>query len=68
MPRIHLPAPEELDAEQRAVYDRIVTGPRGRIQGPLRAALYNAELADRWQALISRLPEVDRAIQQALLT
>jgi len=51
MPRIHLPAPEELDAEQRAVYDRIVTGPRGRIQGPLRAALYNAELADRWQAL-----------------
>lgn len=24
--------------------------------------------ADRWQALISRLPEVDRAIQQALLT
>jgi 4-carboxymuconolactone decarboxylase len=28
-----------------------VSGPRGRIQGPLRAVLHNAELADRWQAL-----------------
>lgn len=40
-----------MSAEQRAVYDRIVSGPRGKIQGPLRAALHNAELADRWQAL-----------------
>lgn len=51
MPRIHLPSRDELDDDQRAVYDRIVSGPRGRIQGPLRAALYNAELADKWQAL-----------------
>jgi 4-carboxymuconolactone decarboxylase len=51
MPRISLPAPETMDAAQRAVYDRIVSGPRGRIQGPLRAALHNPELADRWQAL-----------------
>jgi 4-carboxymuconolactone decarboxylase len=51
MPRISLPAPETMNPEQRAVYDRIVSGPRGRIQGPLRAALHNAELADRWQAL-----------------
>ena len=29
----------------------IVNGPRGRIQGPLRAVLHNAELADKWQAL-----------------
>lgn len=55
MPRIHLPSREELDDDQRAVYDRIVSGPRGRIQGPLRAALYNAELADKWQALGSLL-------------
>jgi len=51
MPRIHLPSREDLDPEQCAVYDKIVSGPRGRIQGPLRAALYNAELADKWQAL-----------------
>lgn len=51
MPRISLPAPETMSPEQRAVYDRIVSGPRGKIQGPLRAALHNAELADKWQAL-----------------
>lgn len=51
MPRISLPAPESMSPEQRAVYDRIVSGPRGRIQGPLRAALHNPELADKWQAL-----------------
>jgi 4-carboxymuconolactone decarboxylase len=37
--------------EQRTVHDKIVAGPRGRIQGPLRAALHNPELADKWQAL-----------------
>jgi 4-carboxymuconolactone decarboxylase len=51
MPRIRLPSPEELDHEQRLVYDRIVSGRRGRIQGPLRAAIHNPRLADRWQAL-----------------
>ena len=51
MPRISLPPPETMTTEQRAVYDKIVSGPRGRIQGPLRAVLHNAELADRWQAL-----------------
>jgi len=51
MPRITLPSPDSLDADQRRVYDKIVSGRRGRIQGPLRAALHNAELADRWQAL-----------------
>jgi len=40
-----------MSPEQRSVYDKIVSGPRGRIEGPLRAALYNAELADKWQAL-----------------
>jgi 4-carboxymuconolactone decarboxylase len=51
MPRIRLPSREELDHEQRLVYDRIVSGRRGRIQGPLRAAIHNPQLADRWQAL-----------------
>jgi 4-carboxymuconolactone decarboxylase len=51
MPRISLPSPESMNSEQRAVYDKIVSGPRGRIQGPLRAALHNPELADKWQAL-----------------
>ncbi|MBT2333081.1 carboxymuconolactone decarboxylase family protein [Variovorax paradoxus] len=51
MPRISLPPPETMDAAQRAVYDKIVSGPRGKVQGPLRAALHNAELAEKWQAL-----------------
>jgi len=51
MPRIPLFPIDTMSPEQRAVHDRIVSGPRGRIQGPLRAALYNAELADKWQAL-----------------
>jgi 4-carboxymuconolactone decarboxylase len=51
MARITLPSPEDMDPDQRRVYDKIVSGKRGKIQGPLRAALHNAELADRWQAL-----------------
>ncbi len=51
MARITLPAPESMDPDQRRVYDKIVSGRRGKIQGPLRAALHNAELAERWQAL-----------------
>jgi len=51
MPRITLPTPEQMSPEQRRVYDKVVSGPRGRVQGPLRAAIHNPELADRWQAL-----------------
>jgi 4-carboxymuconolactone decarboxylase len=51
MARMQFPEPASMSAEQRAVYDQIVSGPRGKIEGPLRAALVNAELADRWQAL-----------------
>lgn len=36
---------------QRLVYDAIVSGPRARLVGPLRAALHNPELADRWQKM-----------------
>jgi len=51
MARITLPTPEHMNPDQRRVHDKIVSGRRGKIQGPLRAALHSAELADRWQAL-----------------
>lgn len=50
-PRIPLPGREELDDAQRAVWDRVVAGPRGTVIGPLRAAIHNAELAGRWSAM-----------------
>lgn len=49
--RITLPTPETMTPEQLAVHDAVIRGPRGTIIGPLRAALLNAELADRWQKL-----------------
>ncbi len=51
MPRIPFPAPEDMNAEQRRVYDAVVKGPRGVVRGPLRAALHRPELADKWQQL-----------------
>lgn len=51
MSRIPLPTLESMTAAQRAVYDNIVSGPRGRLVGPLRAVLHNPELAERWQRL-----------------
>lgn len=51
MSRIPLPTPDSMSDDQRRVYERIVSGPRGRLVGPLRAALHNPELAERWQAL-----------------
>lgn len=50
-PRIPLPGPEEMNEAQKRVYDKIVSGPRGTLVGPLRAALLNPSLADSWQAL-----------------
>lgn len=47
--RIPLPSPEAMTSEQRRVYEQIVTGPRGRLVGPLRAALHRPELAEKWQ-------------------
>lgn len=51
MTRISLPTPEMMTAEQKTVYDSIISGPRARLVGPLRAALHNPELADRWQKM-----------------
>lgn len=47
--RIPLLTPETMTADQRRVYDQVVAGPRGKVQGPLLAALHQPELADRWQ-------------------
>jgi 4-carboxymuconolactone decarboxylase len=49
--RISFPTPDTMTAEQRQVYEQIVSGPRGTLVGPLRAALHNPALADRWQRL-----------------
>lgn len=51
MSRIPLPTPESMTDDQRRVYDNIISGPRGRLVGPLRAAIHNPELAERWQRL-----------------
>lgn len=47
--RISFPEPESMNDAQRAVHDQIVSGPRGTIVGPLRAAIHNPVLADCWQ-------------------
>ena len=51
MPRIPLLPPDDMTPEQRKVYDAVVAGPRGKLRGPLRAALHRPELADKWQQL-----------------
>lgn len=48
MGRIHFPSGDELNAEQRVVYDEVVSGPRGRLIGPLRAIIHSPDLAARW--------------------
>jgi 4-carboxymuconolactone decarboxylase len=49
--RISFPEPDTMNAAQKEVYDQIVSGPRKTLVGPLRAALHNPVLADRWQRL-----------------
>jgi len=51
MARIPLFPLEGMTAEQRRVYDAVVSGPRGVVVGPLRAVLHRADLADKWQQL-----------------
>ena len=51
MPRIPDLVLEKLSAEQRRAYDAIVSGPRGRVVGPLRVWLESPQLADHAQAL-----------------
>src|SRR5262245_4296147 len=49
--RIPLLTPDAMTAEQKRVYDQVVAGPRGKVQGPLLAALHRPDLADKWQQL-----------------
>lgn len=51
MPRLPDIDPATLDKEGKRVYDAIVAGPRGIVQGPLRVWLNSPTLADRAQAL-----------------
>lgn len=46
--RIPLLAVEDMSPEQRKIYDAVVSGPRGRMIGPLRAAIHSPELAALW--------------------
>ena len=48
MSRIHFPSGDDLTPEQKAVYDEVVSGPRGRLVGPLRAVIHSPDLAARW--------------------
>lgn len=43
--------PDKLTAEQRRVYDDILKGPRGIVEGPLRVWVNSPGLADKAQAL-----------------
>ena len=53
--RIRLFDGDGLTPEQKAIYDTVVSGRRGRMVGPLRAALHSPELADRWSRLGEQL-------------
>ena len=55
MARIPLFPLDVMTADQRRVYDAIVAGPRGKVEGPLRVALHAPRLADAWQALGAEL-------------
>lgn len=49
--RLTLPDESGMTSDQQKIYDQIVSGPRKRLVGPLRAALHNPSLADKWQQL-----------------
>jgi 4-carboxymuconolactone decarboxylase len=51
MPRLPDIDPAALDDDQRRVYDAIVGGPRGRVEGPLRVWLNSPAFAEKAQAL-----------------
>ena len=49
MTRIPVLTPDLMTPEQRRIHDAVVSGPRGMLVGPLRAAIHRPELADKWQ-------------------
>ncbi|MBR0954942.1 carboxymuconolactone decarboxylase family protein [Bradyrhizobium canariense] len=46
--RIPLLSVGEMSPAQRQIYDQVVSGPRGQMIGPLRAAIHSPELAALW--------------------
>lgn len=50
-PRAPLPERDQLDDDQKRIFDAIVNGPRGVVEGPLLVWLQSAGLADKAQAL-----------------
>ena len=44
-------AKEDMNPEQRRIHDEIASGPRGKVQGPLKVWLHSASLADKAQKL-----------------
>jgi 4-carboxymuconolactone decarboxylase len=44
-------AKEDMNSEQRRIHDEIASGPRGKVQGPLKVWLHSASLADKAQKL-----------------
>ena len=51
MPRLPVLDRDDLTGRGRTVFDSIVSGPRGRVEGPLNVWLYSPELAQNAQAL-----------------
>ena len=51
MTRLPVPKKDDLTPEQRAVHDKILSGPRGGVRGPLAMLLHRPDLADRAQKL-----------------
>lgn len=51
MPRLLPPDPGQMSEHQRRVYDAIMSGPRGRVRGPLAVWLHRPGLAEHAQAL-----------------
>lgn len=49
--RVPLLTPDQMSPQQKALYDAVVSGPRGEMIGPLRAAIHSPELAVRWSKL-----------------
>ncbi len=51
MPRIPELTPEQMDPDQKTVFDDIMSGPRGSLRGPFHAWLHSPNLADPAQKL-----------------
>lgn len=49
MSRIPILTPALMTPDQLRIHDAVVSGPRGMLVGPLRAAIHRPELADKWQ-------------------